>query len=384
MFNNWNPFAPKPHSFKKGLFVEQSDQLILRVAGLAYKENSALLPNYRLGDCLKIEPDPQNPKDENALKVMDARGNQVGFIERTMAARLAPALRKEPHASLYVKITELHRDADGSCGGMKLSFMCSAQVYDAFLNKLFIDFRIEQGEEGYLRLLMECSDNAFLAVYKRLLQRGIKPDHRGTSYKLAEDGRLYDRYLRIPSEHSEESILEFFKEEFDSVPQERKNEEFLDQLVEEQQHEKETYEQSNDELQKENISLRKQLQAKTRKANENDRLKSAAAFLHEKFPELIQLMLPSTEFEGNSFDVLTKELTDQSSLLGLLTSLNRDKQLPNSKRVAGTKWLELRFSSGQSNDGRLYFHIEDDSVHVLIGKKQTQKKDIEYLKNSLN
>ena len=233
-----------------------------------------------------------------------------------MAARLAPALRKEPHASLFTKITELHRDADGSCGGMKLSFMCSAQVYDAFLNKLFIDFRIEQGEAGYLRLLMECSDNAFLAVYKRLLQRGIKPDHRGTSYKLAEDGRLYDRYLRISSEHSEESILEFFKEEFDSVPQERKNEEFLDQLVEEQQHEKETYEQSNDELQKENISLRKQLQAKTRKANENDRLKSAAAFLHEKFPELIQLMLPSTEFEGNSFDVLTKELTDQSSLLG--------------------------------------------------------------------
>ena len=316
--------------------------------------------------------------------MMDARGNQVGFIERTMAARLAPALRKEPHASLYVKITELHRDADGSCGGMKLSFMCSEQVYEAFLNKLFIDFRIEQGEEGYLRLLMECSDNAFLAVYRRLLQRGIKPDHRGTSYKLAEDGRLYDRYLRISSEHSEESILEFFKEEFDSVPQERKNEEFLDQLVEEQKHEKATYEQSNDELQKENISLRKQLQAKTRKANENDRLKSAAAFLHEKFPELIQLMLPSTEFEGNSFDVLTKELTDQSSLLGLLTSLNRDKQLPNSKRVAGTKWLEVRFSSGQSNDGRLYFHIEADSVHVLIGKKQTQKKDIEYLKNSLN
>ena len=38
----------------------------------------------KVGDELKLRPDPDNPYDDEALKVMDAKGTQVGWVANSV------------------------------------------------------------------------------------------------------------------------------------------------------------------------------------------------------------------------------------------------------------------------------------------------------------
>jgi len=44
------------------------------------------------GEILRLERDPKNPADPNAVKVVTFDGHHIGFIPRTLAAELAPKL----------------------------------------------------------------------------------------------------------------------------------------------------------------------------------------------------------------------------------------------------------------------------------------------------
>ena len=62
------------------------------VVGVTYDGRQAVVARMRPGDAVTLRRDPANPYDGNAVRVENAAGEQAGFLDRHLAARLAPRL----------------------------------------------------------------------------------------------------------------------------------------------------------------------------------------------------------------------------------------------------------------------------------------------------
>ena len=65
-----------------------------RVTGESFRnddgtERQAIIVNCRVGAPLLLEAKPNNPGDENVIRVLREDGQQIGYLERDLAARLA-------------------------------------------------------------------------------------------------------------------------------------------------------------------------------------------------------------------------------------------------------------------------------------------------------
>ena len=101
-------------------------------------------------------------------------------------------------------------------------------------------------------------------------------------------------------------------------------------------------------------------------------------------PELVEKVffniLLRTEFKWSSIDTLCR-FTDPSATIRMLRGLD-DRSFDGGSNVAGAPgWREHHVSTGHSDDGRLYYSIIDGRVHVLIGTKGSQKRDISRLRH---
>ena len=54
-------------------------------------------------DKLRLEAEPTNPYDSNAIKVLSKNGNQIGYLNRDIAEKVKPALDNE--TEIYVTAT---------------------------------------------------------------------------------------------------------------------------------------------------------------------------------------------------------------------------------------------------------------------------------------
>jgi hypothetical protein len=68
------------------------------VAGESYRndddgsDRQTIITSCRVGEPLILDAEPDNPEDENAIRVLRRDGKQIGYIEREMAARLVDDL----------------------------------------------------------------------------------------------------------------------------------------------------------------------------------------------------------------------------------------------------------------------------------------------------
>ncbi len=122
--------------------------------------------------------------------------------------------------------------------------------------------------------------------------------------------------------------------------------------------------------------------------------------------EVLQVVFPDVEFIKGSLEVLETEIQDVIPVLQkihAITYLNEQgKPVQVTHQKAGClKWYELRFSTGMSDDGRIYFtykekpqnkkngkqQSKDDGKQlnqkrqILISWKQMQDSDFDYLAN---
>jgi single-stranded-DNA-specific exonuclease len=65
-----------------------------RVVGVTYENRQAVVALLTEGERLSLIHDPRNPWDSNAVKVVRWDGQQVGFLERGLAAIMAPKMDK--------------------------------------------------------------------------------------------------------------------------------------------------------------------------------------------------------------------------------------------------------------------------------------------------
>lgn len=84
--------APRPtlqHPAPAG--QQELDVQMAYVAGLGFKNSVPRLQQIRVGDEVRLEREPANPHDRNAIRVM--RGDrQVGYVRAAKATELAPML----------------------------------------------------------------------------------------------------------------------------------------------------------------------------------------------------------------------------------------------------------------------------------------------------
>jgi hypothetical protein len=92
------------------------------------------------------------------------------------------------------------------------------------------------------------------------------------------------------------------------------------------------------------------------------------------FGDILRTYLPRLELLRDSEDRVSGRLSDRAPILRAMRSINDGDDLPGTKNFKGAnKWLESHFSTGQSDDGRLYFKTVDDKLRLVISTKTEQK-----------
>lgn len=99
--------------------------------------------------------------------------------------------------------------------------------------------------------------------------------------------------------------------------------------------------------------------------------------------QLVEALLPRVRFHGPSFDILHKELPDPLPALSLLGEVNANGSHRKEKAVvSASPWRRLRFRTGTSDDGRLYFakNRVTQNLEVVVSRKGQQHEDIAFLR----
>lgn len=60
-----------------------------KVVGVSFEGRQRYVRQTRVNEVLTLERDYNNPYDRNAIKVINASGNQIGFISRELAESMA-------------------------------------------------------------------------------------------------------------------------------------------------------------------------------------------------------------------------------------------------------------------------------------------------------
>jgi single-stranded-DNA-specific exonuclease len=66
--------------------------IVTRLVGVSYEGRQQVVSLLKLGETVFLVRDESNIHDRNAIRVIRSDKSQVGFINRNIAARLAPVL----------------------------------------------------------------------------------------------------------------------------------------------------------------------------------------------------------------------------------------------------------------------------------------------------
>jgi hypothetical protein len=95
--------------------------MVASVVGVSFDGRQAVVARCRLGDQVILRREPHNPYDGNAVMVLTVAGQQIGYINRSLAARLAPRL--DAHGKdVEGKVEYLFRHATGINRGLAIRF----------------------------------------------------------------------------------------------------------------------------------------------------------------------------------------------------------------------------------------------------------------------
>lgn len=93
-----------------------------KVAGVTYEGRQALVAQLTGREPCRLEPEPTNPYDSNAIAVKVAHDGEVwhiGYIPKEIAAQVAPFLEGEPIMCRIAEITggfQIHEDEYAAYG----------------------------------------------------------------------------------------------------------------------------------------------------------------------------------------------------------------------------------------------------------------------------
>lgn len=72
--------------------IEEAAAFHTKIVGVTFEDRQSAIAALRPGTPLRFEREPENPYDANAIAVREPRGSQVGYLNRRLAAVLAPVI----------------------------------------------------------------------------------------------------------------------------------------------------------------------------------------------------------------------------------------------------------------------------------------------------
>lgn len=60
-----------------------------KVVGVTFDGRQECIRKMKIGERIRLERDPNNPHDANAVKVLNEKGEHIGFISKDLARKLA-------------------------------------------------------------------------------------------------------------------------------------------------------------------------------------------------------------------------------------------------------------------------------------------------------
>ena len=94
--------------------VEESESFHTKLAGVTFEGRQEVVARLGQGALLRLERQPDNEYDPNAIALFDAVGDHVGFFNRRLAAALAPVIDRG--AVFEVSVTEVTGAAEETRG----------------------------------------------------------------------------------------------------------------------------------------------------------------------------------------------------------------------------------------------------------------------------
>ena len=98
--------------------IEDAPFFNTKLAGVTFEGRQEVLERLSAGTPLRLERKPENPFDANACALFDPHGDQVGFLNRRLAAALAPVL--DAGVAYDVEVTEVTGGDDGRSFGVNV------------------------------------------------------------------------------------------------------------------------------------------------------------------------------------------------------------------------------------------------------------------------
>ncbi len=98
--------------------IEDAESFHTKLAGVTFEGRQALVERLAVGEPLRIERQPDNPYDENAIALFDRYGDQVGFLNRRLAAALSGAI--DSGVEYDVEVTDVTGGEDGQSLGVNV------------------------------------------------------------------------------------------------------------------------------------------------------------------------------------------------------------------------------------------------------------------------
>jgi hypothetical protein len=96
--------------------VEVAGAVVVRAAGVSYREDALQEDAFRPGQPLELTPEPWNPHDRNAVAIWDAaHRHQVGYVPRDLAPYIAGRFRRGDRLRAMCLAEFVHRSGK-RCG----------------------------------------------------------------------------------------------------------------------------------------------------------------------------------------------------------------------------------------------------------------------------
>jgi hypothetical protein len=121
-----------PQARSKGRIVST------RVVGVSFDNRQEVIARLQIGDKVWLEREPDNPHDPNAIKVSRSNSDQIGYINRHLAASLAPFF-----------------DAYGYPVKAKVRFLTGSE-FDGYRLGVVIAFKLPKPKRTNQGLAFEC------------------------------------------------------------------------------------------------------------------------------------------------------------------------------------------------------------------------------------
>ena len=186
-------------------------------------------------------------------------------------------------------------------------------------------------------------------------------------------------------------VTEYEQETLKSQKELEEHQEFIEELIKEENEKTVERQKELDKQKLENTNLKNKIGELQFELAQSKQTEEVQEFYHqERSPdtplrEIVTLVFPDFCFLFGSLDVLKHELREPKHIIRLLRNLDRDPStLRADKSIADSNgFLEKHFSTGDDDQGRLYFKrskSSEYSYNILISHKRSQKQDIRKLK----